>query len=188
MSNPSRQQGSSAGGTAQIETEAGPSRSPTTEQPPNGVLKLRGGPTKKQKVVWSDETVDNEGMGKKKSKICCIYHKPKAFDESSDESSCSSDEGDSPRQTKSHNHSNGQSHKHRSRNSDNGNMEESSSSSSSESDGGAGDGRARPARKPRKHKHSHDCDHHGNNRVNKYDIQPKPSNGISGAQNQNGSS
>lgn len=38
-------------------------------------------------MVWTDETVDNEGMGRKKSKICCIYHKPKAFDESSDESS-----------------------------------------------------------------------------------------------------
>jgi hypothetical protein len=44
------------------EPEAGPSRSPTA-----GVLKLRGGPARRQKVVWSEETVDNEGMGKKKS-------------------------------------------------------------------------------------------------------------------------
>jgi len=36
--------------------------------------------------------VDNEGAGRKKSKICCIYHKPKAFDESSSEESDSSDE------------------------------------------------------------------------------------------------
>jgi hypothetical protein len=35
---------------------------------PVGVLKLRGGPSRRQKVVWSEETVDNEGMGKKKSK------------------------------------------------------------------------------------------------------------------------
>jgi len=35
---------------------------------PTGVLKLRGGPSRRQKVVWSEETVDNEGMGKKKSK------------------------------------------------------------------------------------------------------------------------
>jgi len=39
--------------------------------------------------------VDNEGAGRKKSKICCIYRKPRAFDESSDESSASSDESDS---------------------------------------------------------------------------------------------
>ncbi|SPO22979.1 related to YPI1 - inhibitor of the type I protein phosphatase Glc7p [Ustilago trichophora] len=43
-----------------------------------------------RRVVWTEETVDNEGLGRKKSKICCIYHKPKAFDESSDESSSSS--------------------------------------------------------------------------------------------------
>jgi protein phosphatase 1 regulatory subunit 11 len=41
--------------------DAGPSE-------PVGVLKLRGGPSRRQKVVWSEETVDNEGMGKKKSK------------------------------------------------------------------------------------------------------------------------
>jgi len=35
--------------------------------------------------------VDNEGCNKKKSKICCIYHKPRRFDESSDESSSESD-------------------------------------------------------------------------------------------------
>jgi protein phosphatase 1 regulatory subunit 11 len=32
-----------------------------------GVLRLRGGGNTR-KVVWSEETVDNEGMGKKKSK------------------------------------------------------------------------------------------------------------------------
>lgn len=58
-----------------------------------GVLRLRGGPDTRPHVVWSDDVIDNEGMGKKKSKICCIYHKPKSFDESSDESS--SDESDS---------------------------------------------------------------------------------------------
>jgi hypothetical protein len=41
--------------------DAGPSE-------PAGVLKLRGGPSRRQRVVWTDETVDNEGMGKKKSK------------------------------------------------------------------------------------------------------------------------
>ncbi|WVW84061.1 hypothetical protein I302_106089 [Kwoniella bestiolae CBS 10118] len=170
----------------QTQVEAGPSTTPTpTEQPPAGVLKLRGGPLKKQRVVWSDETVDNEGMGKKKSKICCIYHKPKAFDESSDESSCSSsDEDHSPRQSKSHRKSNGKAQKQKSRDGGDGGVEELSDSQSSESDGGAGDGRARPSRKPKKqHHHSHDCDHHGKGRVNKYDIQPKPSDGASGPQN-----
>jgi len=38
--------------------------------------------------------VDNEGAGRKKSKICCIYHKPRAFDESSDESSDESDDSE----------------------------------------------------------------------------------------------
>ncbi|WRT66496.1 uncharacterized protein IL334_003455 [Kwoniella shivajii] len=177
MSNQTRQQGQPARSVAQTETEAGPSTTPD-EQPPAGVLKLRGGPLKKQRVVWSDETVDNEGMGKKKSKICCIYHKPKAFDESSDESSCSSseDEDPSPRDR-----SHGQ--RHRSRDGGNGGQEE--YSESSESDGGAGDGRARPARKSRKHHHPHDhaddCGH-SKHRVNKYDVQPKSSGGAAGDQ------
>ena len=50
------------------------------------VLKLK---PKKEKIniKWSEDTVDNENMGKKSSKRCCIYHKNKAFGESdSDES------------------------------------------------------------------------------------------------------
>lgn len=53
-------------------------------------------------VVWSEDTIDNEGMGKKKSKsmyiqsltrtVCCIFHKKRAFDESSSESSDGSDD------------------------------------------------------------------------------------------------
>lgn len=45
--------------------EAGPSTQP---QHAIGTLRLRGGPTRRAKVKWTDETVDNEGMGKKKSK------------------------------------------------------------------------------------------------------------------------
>lgn len=37
-------------------------------EPVAGVLKLRGGPSRRQKVVWREDTIDNEGMGKKKSK------------------------------------------------------------------------------------------------------------------------
>lgn len=35
-------------------------------------------------VTWSGDVVDNEHMGKKKSKKCCIYHKPRTFGEWSD--------------------------------------------------------------------------------------------------------
>lgn len=47
-----------------------------------------------KKVHWTEDTIDNEGMGKKKSKICCIYHKPRLNpdDTSSDESCSSCDE------------------------------------------------------------------------------------------------
>ena len=38
-------------------------------------------------VDWVEGTIDNEHMNKKKSKKCCIFRKPKAFDQSSDESS-----------------------------------------------------------------------------------------------------
>ncbi len=78
--------------------------------PTVGSLRLRGA-RRKPRVAWSEDVVDNEGCGKKKSKsasmsftfiivvsdlypVCCIYHKPRRFDESSDEDS-SSDESDS---------------------------------------------------------------------------------------------
>ncbi|GAA5821646.1 hypothetical protein JCM3770_003604 [Rhodotorula araucariae] len=59
-----------------------------------GVLRLRGRGDPGRGVTWARETVDNEGLGRKKSKICCIYHKPKAFDESSDESDSSGSDSD----------------------------------------------------------------------------------------------
>ncbi|ODN94180.1 hypothetical protein L198_05031 [Cryptococcus wingfieldii CBS 7118] len=164
---------SSQGTTATV-VEAGPSNSaqqPT--QPPVGTLRLRGGPLQEKRVVWSKETVDNEGMGKKKSKICCIYHKPKAYDESSSESSSddSSNEDERARNT-------GQQSQSR-RIGDSGRVQD---ELSSESDGGAGDGRARPIRKarPRRHhkSHNHDCDHaHGTPEPNRYDIQPSGAKG-----------
>ncbi|KEY70398.1 hypothetical protein S7711_06566 [Stachybotrys chartarum IBT 7711] len=70
-------------------------------------------------VQWADDVVDNEGMGRKSSKgqfnaprlnlghrlvqstkpnicpVCCIYHRPKAVGESSDESSSDSSDSDS---------------------------------------------------------------------------------------------
>ncbi|KZV67335.1 hypothetical protein PENSPDRAFT_688235 [Peniophora sp. CONT] len=66
-----------------------------------GVLRLRGARQPGPRVQWTEDVVDNEGMGKKKSKICCIYHKPKAYDESSDEDSSSDDDTDSEPDTSS---------------------------------------------------------------------------------------
>jgi len=50
-------------------------------------LKLKKGAEKK-KIQWTEDTVDNEGLGKKKSKCCCQYKKPRAnLDESSGDES-----------------------------------------------------------------------------------------------------
>jgi len=38
-------------------------------------------------VSWKEGTVDNEGLGRKSSKKCCIFHKEVPFDED-----CSDDE------------------------------------------------------------------------------------------------
>mmetsp|Transcript_5330 Transcript_5330/g.8249 ORF Transcript_5330/g.8249 Transcript_5330/m.8249 type:complete len:92 (-) Transcript_5330:445-720(-) len=61
-------------------TNASPTPTPTTIQ-----LHLARKPRRKG-VRWADDTVDNEHLGKKSSKICCVYHKPRSFGESSDES------------------------------------------------------------------------------------------------------
>ncbi|KAH8924885.1 hypothetical protein BT69DRAFT_1217158 [Atractiella rhizophila] len=58
------------------------------------IIRLRGGPVSNRRITWGEEVVDNEGMGKKKSKICCIYHKPRAFDESSSGESSSDESSD----------------------------------------------------------------------------------------------
>lgn len=51
-------------------------------------LKLKLKKTDKgKKIKWTEDTVDNEGLGKKKSKCCCQYKKPRAgLDDSSDDS------------------------------------------------------------------------------------------------------
>lgn len=51
--------------------------------PAHLTLKLRG--ARRRRVHFAEEVVDNEELGRKKSKCCCQYHRPKAFDESSDE-------------------------------------------------------------------------------------------------------
>ncbi|KIJ60345.1 hypothetical protein HYDPIDRAFT_117239 [Hydnomerulius pinastri MD-312] len=65
---------------------------PSGESTAVGALRLRGAQRRtRQRVAWGEDVIDNEGCGKKKSKICCIYHKPRRFDESSSESDSDSD-------------------------------------------------------------------------------------------------
>jgi len=61
-------------------------------------------------VQWTEDVVDNEGAGRKKSKICCIYHKPRAFDESSDESDSSGDESCDGHEHDRHGHAHDHAH------------------------------------------------------------------------------
>ncbi|KAJ7684588.1 phosphatase inhibitor-domain-containing protein [Mycena polygramma] len=85
------------------------------EPAPVGALHLTGArrPRQRQRVQWTEDVVDNEGCGRKSSKICCIYHKPKPFDESSSDESSDSDSDSSVddrarwssgRNNRSHNH------------------------------------------------------------------------------------
>ncbi|KAJ6016697.1 Type 1 phosphatases regulator ypi1 [Penicillium sp. IBT 35674x] len=68
-----------------------------------GTLRLRGEdapsvtpePSSSRRIRWSEDVVDNEGMGKKSSKVCCIYHKARPVGESSSESESSSSSSDS---------------------------------------------------------------------------------------------
>ncbi|KAI8646575.1 phosphatase inhibitor-domain-containing protein [Parasitella parasitica] len=79
-----------------------------------GVLRLRGDMnTRRRRVIqWDESVIDNEHMNKKKTKICCIYHKPHAVgessesesDSSSDDSSSSGSDSDSNHAKCNHNH------------------------------------------------------------------------------------
>lgn len=40
---------------------------------------------RRSRVRWADDVVDNEELCRKKSKCCCVYHRPRELDESSDE-------------------------------------------------------------------------------------------------------
>ncbi|KAL6703226.1 Type 1 phosphatases regulator ypi1 [Coniothyrium glycines] len=62
---------------------------------PAGTLRLRAEPAEQRHIQWAEDVIDNEGMGKKSSKVCCIYHKPRAVDESSDDGSSDSSSSDS---------------------------------------------------------------------------------------------
>jgi len=60
---------------------------PNITPPPTLKLRLKKDGKEKKKVVWSTETVDNEHLGRKKSKCCCVYVKKKAFGQSDSEES-----------------------------------------------------------------------------------------------------
>ncbi|TPX42603.1 hypothetical protein SeMB42_g03228 [Synchytrium endobioticum] len=69
--------------------------SSSDEQYVAGTLRLQGGDAKPaRKVKWRESVIDNEGMDKKKSNLCCIYHKPYSFDDSDSSDYSTSDEDD----------------------------------------------------------------------------------------------
>ncbi|KRZ40933.1 Uncharacterized protein T4C_7166 [Trichinella pseudospiralis] len=43
-------------------------------------------PPPRRHITWASGTVDNENLNRKKSKCCCIYSKPRKWEESSSES------------------------------------------------------------------------------------------------------
>ncbi|XP_045126436.1 E3 ubiquitin-protein ligase PPP1R11-like [Portunus trituberculatus] len=55
------------------------------EQVSSGVVRLKLHKPRTKKVSWTNDTVDNEHLGKKKSKCCCVYVKPHEIDMSSSE-------------------------------------------------------------------------------------------------------
>ena len=48
----------------------------------------------RRQVKWSTETVDNEHLGRKKSKCCCVFVKKRPFGQSDSESSEGEDDCD----------------------------------------------------------------------------------------------
>ncbi|CAM4633597.1 unnamed protein product [Leuciscus chuanchicus] len=75
--------------TVQVQTGTPP---PPQQEGRSLTIKLRKRKTEK-KVEWSSDTVDNEHLGRRSSKCCCIYEKPRQFGESSSESEGDDEEG-----------------------------------------------------------------------------------------------
>jgi protein phosphatase 1 regulatory subunit 11 len=50
----------------------------TEQQPPPSHLRLKLR-ARKRVVRWADDVEDNEDLCRKKSKCCCVYHKPFKF-------------------------------------------------------------------------------------------------------------
>ena len=80
--------GSGSGGAITVITEQATTATGTNDEPPTLLLSLRPRPA----VTWDNSVVNNEGLGRKSSKRCCIFHKAREFGESSTESSEDDDE------------------------------------------------------------------------------------------------
>mmetsp|Transcript_5046 Transcript_5046/g.11240 ORF Transcript_5046/g.11240 Transcript_5046/m.11240 type:complete len:143 (-) Transcript_5046:323-751(-) len=63
-----------------------------TAEEPQEVLRLTL--VDRPNVHWDETVINNEGMGRKSSKRCCIFHKQKPFGESSTDSSDYDDDDD----------------------------------------------------------------------------------------------
>jgi protein phosphatase 1 regulatory subunit 11 len=50
--------------------------------PTHLTLKLK---RRRSRVRWAEDVVDNEDLCRKKSKKCCVFHRSRGLDESSDE-------------------------------------------------------------------------------------------------------
>ncbi len=88
--------GSIRGQAQQIQRESNESRVMTQPQD-SACLTLRLQVMQRPSVSWGEDVIDNEGLGKKTSKRCCIWHKKKKFAESDSEES-SSEEDDEDRE------------------------------------------------------------------------------------------
>ncbi|CAD5234470.1 unnamed protein product [Bursaphelenchus xylophilus] len=52
--------------------------------PPTPILRLQGSSSENRPhVTWTADTVDNENMGRLKSNCCCVYVKPRIWDDPS---------------------------------------------------------------------------------------------------------
>ncbi|VDO00067.1 unnamed protein product [Rodentolepis nana] len=60
------------------------------------VVDTHDGGERRHVITWAPGTVNNEGMGKKKSKCCCIFEKPYNWDDPSSSSSDSDENDDDP--------------------------------------------------------------------------------------------
>ncbi|KAL6457515.1 hypothetical protein SRHO_G00313260 [Serrasalmus rhombeus] len=83
------------GPSSETITETVPTAAPPPPPQQEGrslTIKLRKRKTEK-KVEWSSDTVDNEHLGRRSSKCCCVYEKPRQFGESSTESEGEDEEG-----------------------------------------------------------------------------------------------
>ena len=75
-----------APGSSGTQTITSTEETPSASAPTTTVVLKKPKP---KGVKWDESTaIDNENMGKKSSKVCCIYHKPRAFDESDSEDEC----------------------------------------------------------------------------------------------------